>query len=99
MKLKTLKDIEKIDNVGAVLPADLCKNAIKWIKEMGRVSDERGWFCLNHGQDDKLCEKDKQIDCFKECNTVCDYPYESTDITAIIDFIEAFFNITEEELK
>ena len=32
MTLKTLKEIEEIDNVGAVLPQDLREEAIKWIK-------------------------------------------------------------------
>ena len=35
-ELKTLKEIEEIDNVGAVLPHDLRKEAIKWAKDLNR---------------------------------------------------------------
>ena len=42
-ELKTLREIEDIDKVGAVLPQDLRKEAIKWVKSLRVYPNKIGY--------------------------------------------------------
>ena len=88
MKLKTLETLEYDDIYRAfkekVIPLyALRQEAIKWIKALENIEENENGF-----------------EEFKDGEfTLSNVPYECCETSAVIGFIQHFFNITDEELK
>ena len=97
MNLKTLKDLERKQNLDSFIcinPIELKQEAIKWIKEMEKISlSTKKSFCLicqkiNEGQ---YCHEghEEQMNLFPN----------GQEYYAAENILKVFFNIAEDDLK